>query len=230
MLIPFLIYRCYLNGLNSIIIYIVSLISSLLTSVLYNYIISKKNKINIYYRELIYSIIITFILPINTPYLLLFFVNIVVILLSKYIDMVNIYLIPTTLVYFVILLMNNTLHFLNYNIYFFSLMLIMSLFTLIDTRSTKFRISLFYILMIIIKLLISQTILPIDYLLLFSGVFVIPEFKSTPNTAFIQIIFAVLIGIISIICSIEYFFVLVLILNIIFKHIDKYYSYFLAKQ
>lgn len=229
-LMPFLIYKCYINGLNSIIICILSIISSFLSSLLYNYIVGHEHKISVYYKELIYSIIITFILPINTPYLLLFIVNIVIILLSKYINMINIYLISTTLIYYVILSTNNTLQFLDYNIYIFSLMLIISLLTLIDMRSIKFRISLFYILTIIIKLLITRNILPVDYVLLFSGVFVIPEFKSTPNTAFIQIIFAVSVGIISIIFSIEYLFVLVIVLNIIFKYIDKYYSYFLAKQ
>ena len=120
MLIPFLVYRLYLNGLNSIIIFVISLISSIVTSFLYNYINNKEQKFNNYYKELIYSIIITLITPVNVSYLLLFFVSVVVIFLSKYFDMFNIYLVSATIIYLTMILTSNTLQFVDYNIYIFS--------------------------------------------------------------------------------------------------------------
>jgi len=229
MLIPFLVYRLFLNSLNSIIIFVISLISSIVTSFLYNYINNKKQKFNNYYKELIYSIIITLITPVNVSYLLLFFVSVVVIFLSKYFDMFNIYLVSATIIYLTMILTSNTLQFVDYNIYIFSILILISLITLINTRSIKFRITLFCLLVVIIKLLLNQSVSGVDYLLLFSSIFVIPEFKSTPNPAFIQIVFGLLSGILSIFFNIEILFIIILILNIVFKYIDKNYAYYLAK-
>ena len=229
MLTPFLIYKFNINGLNGFVIFLVSIMSSLITSFLYNFINDKKNKLNNYYNEVIYSIIISLIVPINVPYLFLFFVNIVIIFLSKYLNITNIYIVACTIICFVMIFTNNKLVFLNYNIYIFSILLIISLFTLINTRSIKFRITIFYLLILIIKIILSKSILDTDYLLLFMSIFVLPEFKSTPNCALIQILFGISIGILSCLFSIEYLLILICVLNIIFKYIDKIYSYYLAK-
>ena len=124
---------------------------------------------------------------------------------------------------------NNSLVFLEYNIYIFSILLINSIIMLINRRAIKFRIMLPIIILIIFKLIMANTIEVYDYLLLFSSVFVIPEFKTTPNPAFIQIIFGCIIGILLLFLNIELLFIIVLILNIIFKYISQLYSYYLVK-
>ena len=119
--------------------------------------------------------------------------------------------------------------FLDYNIYIFSILLIISIIILINARAIKFRITISFIVIIIIKLLLNSIIVPSDYLLLFSSIFIIPEFKSTSNPAFVQIIFGIVIGILSLFFNIEFLFIAVIILNIIFKYISQMYSYYLAK-
>jgi len=230
LLIPFLIYRCYINGLNSIVLFVISIISSLFSSIMFDYIKNKRLDIKNYYKDVIYSIIVVLITPLNIPYLLLFFVNIIVVLLSKFYNEINIYIITSIIVYIFMIITNNNLIYCNYNIYIYSVLLFVSLITLITNRSIKFRISVAYILFIIIKLIFNQTITQIDYILLFLCLFVIPEFKSTPNTAFIQIIFGIVIGILSMFLNLEFVFISIIILNLVFKYIDKNYAYFLAKN
>ena len=228
MLIPFLIYRFLINCLNSIIIFLILFVTTLIINFVFKY-ISKKNQDINYYVCLIYSIITTFILPVNTSYLLLFFINMIVILLSKFYRQINIYLVTTVIIYFTILLTNDSLVFLNYNIYIFAIFLIISIITLINTRAIKFRITLSFLVLFIIKLILTNTLVPVDYILLFSSIFVIPEFKSTPNPAFVQIIFGCVIGLLSLFFNIEILFISVIILNIIFKYISQIYSYYLVK-
>jgi len=228
-LIPFMIYRCYINGLNSIVLFIVSIVSSLFTSVIFDYIKTGKIDIKNYYKTLIFSIIIVFITPLNISYLLLFFVNIIVILLSKFYNEINIYVIAALIIYLFMLLTNNNIVLGNYNIYIYFVLLFISLITLITNRSVKFRITVASILFIIIKLIINQSITEIDYLLLFLCQFVIPEFKSTPNTALIQIIFGIIIGVLSMFLNIEFVFASIIVMNLVLKYIDRTYAYYLAK-
>lgn len=228
-LLPFIIYRCFINGVNSIILFIISIISSVLTSILFDYVKDKKIDYKNYYKDLIFSIIVVFIIPVNTPYLLMFFANIIVVLVSKFYNEMNIYAIVGSIVCIFMLLTNNNLVFGNYNIYIFSVLLFISLLTLISNRSIKFRITISFIIFIIIKMILNSSITNIDYVLLFISIYIIPEFKSTPNTALIQIIFGITVGILSILINIELVFILILIHNILFKYIDRYYSYYLAK-
>ena len=115
---------------------------------------------------------------------------------------INIYGIVGSIVCIFMLLTNNNLVFGNYNIYIFSLLLFISLLTLISNRSIKFRITISFIIFIIIKMILNSSIINIDYVLLFMSLYVIPEFKSTPNTALIQIIFGMVVGVISILINI----------------------------
>jgi len=229
LLIPFIIYKFYIAGINSIIIFILSIISILGTSIIFDYIKYKNININKYYKDITFSIIITIILPCNTSYIVLLLVNIIVTTLSKFYDIINIYIISSFLICLFTKFTNNNLIYNNYNIYIYSLLLFISLIVLVINRSVKFRICISYILFVIIKLLFNQSISEIDYILLFMSIYVIPEFKSTPNTAFIQIIFGITIGILTIFLNIEYIFLSIIILNVVFKYIDINYSYFLAK-
>lgn len=228
-LIPFVIYRCCINGLNSIILFTISILSSLLTSMMFDYIKTNKIDIKNYYKDLIFSIIIVLITPLNTSYLLLLFVNVMVVLISKFYNEINIYAISSLIIYMFMILTNNRLMLGNYNIYIYSILLLFSLITLITNRSIKFRISIASIIFIIIKMIFNSTIIEIDYLLLFLCLFVIPEFKSTPNTALIQIIFGIVFGILSIFFNVEFIFILIIILNLLFKHLDRNYVCYLSK-
>ena len=228
-LLPFVVYRCFINGVNSIILFIISIISSILTSVLFDYVKDKKIDYKNYYKDLIFSIIVVFITPLNIPHLLIFFANIIVVLVSKFYNEINIYAIVSSILSLFMLLTNNNLVFGNYNIYIFLVLLFITLITLISNRSIKFRITISFIIFVIIKMILNNSITNIDYVLLFMSLYVIPEFKSTPNTALIQIIFGIVVGVISILINIELIFIIIIILNILFKYIDKYYSYYLAK-
>ena len=224
-----MIYRCYVNGVNSIVLFIISIVSSLFTSVMFDYI--KNNKIDFknYYKDLIFSIVIVIITPLNTPYLLLFFANIIVMLISKFYNEINIYAITGFIIYLFMILTNNVIELADYNIYIYALLLFISLITLITNRSIKFRISVASTVFVITKIVFNQTITEIDYILLFLCLYVIPELKSTPNTALIQIIFGVVIGVLSMFLNLEFVFISVIILNLIFKYIDKNYAYYLAR-
>lgn len=228
-LIPFMIYRCYINGLNSIVLFIISIVSSLFTSIMFDYIKTNKIDIKNYYKDLIFSIIVVFITPLNVPYLLLFFVNIGVVLLSKFYNEINIYIISAFIIYLFMILTNTNLIYGNYNIYIYSILLFISLITLITNRSMKFRISVASITFIIIKMLFSMSIYNTDYILLFLCLFVIPEFKSTPNTALMQIIFGIVVGVLSMFLNIELIFISIIVLNVAFKYIDRNYAYCLSK-
>ncbi len=228
-LIPFMIYRCYIGELNSIVLFIISIVASLFTSIIFDYIKTNKININDYYKDLIFSIIVVFITPLNIPYLLLLFVNIGVVLISKFYNEINIYTISSLVIYLFMIFTTNSLVFGNYNIFIYSFLLFVSIITLITNRSTKFRISIASIIFIIIKMLFNMSFDNIDYILLFLCLFVIPEFKSTPNTAFIQIIFGIVVGVLSMFLNIELMFISIIVLNVVFKYIDRNYAYFLAK-
>lgn len=228
-LIPFMIYRCYINGLNSIVLFIISIVSSLFTSILFDYIKTNKIDIKNYYKNLIFSIIVVFITPLNTTYLLLVFVNIIIVLISKFYNEINMYTICGLIIYIYMMLTNNKILLGNYNIYIYSILILISLITLITNRSMKFRISIASIVFVIIKMLFSMSIDNTDYILLFLCLFVIPEFKSTPNTALIQIIFGIVFGILSMFLNIELIFISIIVLNVVFKYLDRNYVYYLVK-
>lgn len=229
-LIPFIIYKIFLNGINSIILFAISIISTLFISVFYDYIIGKKIIIDKYYKDLIFGIIVGFIIPINTPYIILFFTNIIITFISKYYKQINIYIIASTIITWFIIISGGKLIFLEYNIYIFSLLIFMVLLFLISMKTIKFRIVIGLILFIIINILLKQNITEIDYILIFSSIFVIPNFDSTPNSALIQFIFGLSIGIISIFINLEILFIIIIILNLIFKYLDRYYSYYLVRD
>lgn len=149
---------------------------------------------------------------------------------SKFYDEINIYTLASLIIYIFMILTNNNLIFGNYNIYIFTALLFVTIILLITNRSIKFRISIASIIFIIIKLVLNKSIIETDYLLLFLCIFVIPEFKSTPNTAFIQIIFGLIFGILSLFLNMELLLISVILLNIIFKYIDRNYVYYLANN
>ena len=85
---------------------------------------------------------------------------------------------------------------------------------------------LFMILKIALKWNIDENIL----ILLFSSIYIIPDFISSPNTAFIQYLYGITIGLFSIFVPITYLFLIIVILGIVFKIIDRYYMYYLGTK
>ena len=166
-LLPFIIYRSCIDGINSIALFIISIISSIFVSIMYDYVRNNKIDYKNYVKDLIFSVIVVFVTPINTPYLLIFFNNIIVILISKFYNDINIYAIVFSIVTIFMLTTGNNLEFGNYNIYIFSVLLLISLITLISNKSVKFRITIFYIIFVIFKMLLNSSITNIDYILLF---------------------------------------------------------------
>lgn len=229
-LIPFLIYRIIDNTINNSILIFISLLSTLLVSVFIDYLRNKKIIFNNYINDISYAIIISLIVPVNTPYILIFILNIILVILNKFIKMINCKAIIVFICTMFLTLNHQNLILSNYNVYIFILLIIISMVILIIKRSIKFRICISFLITLIIGTILTLDINSNTLLLMFSSIYVISEFSVTPNTALIQFLYGALLGILSTILPLQYLFLMVIIFGIVFKFVDRYYLYYLAKN
>lgn len=215
-LIPFLIYKLFLIGINGLILLLVSVITTLITNVLVEY-IKGNNKTYIY--PIIIGIAIFLVIPSNTPFMLLFLNNIISILIFKFINYINPIAISSFITYMFFTITKNEIILLKYNIYILIGIALIILIYLIYNNTLKFRITISFLLITIIGYILGFDLNSL-YLIIIFGLFIIPELFSTPNLAMSQIIFGLILGILYIILPIEYFLLCLIVSNSLHKYID----------
>ena len=129
-LIPFLIYRIILNPVNNLIILILLLLSTLPLSIFIDYIKNKKINIMDYINDLNYVLIMSILVPINIPYELIFTCNIVLIILSKFIDFINYKSLLIFIIFIYFQFINKNYILSDYNIYLYLIIYIKELLNL----------------------------------------------------------------------------------------------------
>lgn len=215
-LIPILLYKLFLTGINGIILLLISCITTIITNILAEY-IKGVNKTYIY--PIIIGIIVFLIIPSNTPYMLLLLLNIISIIIFKFINSINPIAISLFLIYLFFSLTKNDVILPKYNLYILLSLSIIILIYLIYNRAIKFRITISFLLINLIGYLLKIDLNNL-YLIIIFALFVIPELFSTPKLAMSQIIFGLILGIISILLSVEYLMLCLIIFNILNKYID----------
>ncbi len=217
------LYKIYLDGFI-ILFHLVSVFVPLfIINVIYD--CYKKRKITLlnYIDVIIVSLITTLLIPLNTSYILILGLTFLTGIIGKLFKLNEI-----SLNLSLILIFNNYIN-TDYNIYIFGLLLILSLIYLIKNRAIKFRISISYILILIIFFLIKKLAINELIMLLLIGVYVIPYFKSSPNTSTIQYFYGFILGIISVLSNYHITYIAITILSIIFIYIDFYNAKILSK-
>ena len=150
-------------------------------------------------------------------------------ILSKFIDFINYKSLLIFIIFIYFQFINKNYILSDYNIYLYLIIYITMFIVLIYKRAIKFRIVLLFILISSFSYLIKGNIDNNIFILLFSSIYLISDFKSTPNSAFIQYIYGGTLGLISLFLPVDYLFIFVVIISIIFKILDRYYIYYLAK-
>ena len=162
----------------------------LLTHYLYQ-IIKKDKKYSNYSSILIPGVIISLIMPINTPIYLIIIASIVTSLSKLFIKYLN----PSLVGYLIIIMFlkgNNNFESIS------SLICIISFVYLIIKKAIKWRISVSYVITIFILSIVIDVNISLN-LLLFSAIFIATDSPTSPITNYGQIIGGIILGIITII-------------------------------
>lgn len=223
-LIPLLIYKLFLTGINGLILLLVSSITTLTTNILIEYI---KNTNKNYIYSVIIGIIIFLVMPSNTPFMLIFLTNIISIIIFKFVNFINPIAISSFITYIFFIVTKNEFILPEYNIYILIGISIITLIYLIVNKAIKFRISLAFLLINLLGFIMNLELNGL-YLIIVFGLFVIPELFSTPNLAMSQILCGLILGILSILLPIEYFILSIIIINFLNKYIDLNIAIYLA--
>ena len=131
-LIPFLIYKIVGNPLNNFIILLVVMLSTFPISIFIDYLLNKKIDFKKNINDLSYSIIVSILIPINTPYILLFIINIILVIISKFLNFINYKSLLLFIIYFLITFNKDKIIINEYNIYLYLILLLIILFILIN--------------------------------------------------------------------------------------------------
>lgn len=229
-LIPFLIYRLLLNPINNSILFGTISLSTIISSLFIDYIKGKKLIFKNYISDIVYILIVSIIIPENISYLFIFLINLIITIIKKFVNIINF----TSLIGFLstlfLIINNKNIVFTNYNLFVMIIVSLISIVVMIINKSFKFRITLSSLLLIIIGCILKNDFGTTSMILLFNSIYVFPNFTSTPNNAFIQILFGLIIGVLSIFLPISYLYILVVIISLIFIYIDRHYTYYLATK
>lgn len=218
------LYRILVDGILPI-FYLVSVFVPLfISSVIYDSISKRQIRLLNYINVIISSLITTLLIPINSNYILILILTFVTGIIGKFLKVNEI-----SLNLSLILIFNNPTM-TNYNIYIFSLLLILSIVALIKNRALKFRISLIYILVLILSFILKSIDINRIFMLLLIGVYVIPYFKSSPNTSTVQYMYGLILGIIGAFANYNVLYISITLLSIVFIYIDFYNSYLLSRK
>jgi len=223
-LIPILIYKLFLTGINGLILLLVSSITTLITNILIEYI---KNTNKNYIYSIIIGIIIFLVIPSNTPFMLIFLANIISIIIFKFIKYINPIAISSFIIYMFFTITKNEIILSKYNIYILIGISIITMIYMISNKAIKFRISLVFLAINLLGFILNLD-LNFLYLIIIFGLFVIPELFSTPNLAMSQILYGLILGLLSILLPIEYFILSIIIINMLNKYIDLNIAIYLA--
>lgn len=229
-LIPILIYKLYLTKINGLILLLVSCVIVLLTNNLVEYINkSSKYKFNILSNlySLIIGIVTFLIVPSNTSVMLIFLANIISISIFKFINCINPIALSSFIIYMFFTITRTKVIVPEYNLYILIGISIIITIYLISKKAIKFRILFVFLFINLLgfMLKLDQNIL---YYIIVFGLFIIPELCSTPKLAISQILYGLILGILSVLLPIEYFILSILIINVLNKYIDLYIAYYLA--
>ncbi len=227
-LIPFVIYKISSNLINNLLLFIIILVSSLLTSIFIDYIKGNKIKIENYMDDIIYILIVSFIIPENISYLFIFLINILISIIRKYIKFLNYPIVIGIISFGFLDIFNKSIILSNFNLYIFIIISIITILVLIINKSFKFRIALAFILLVTIGGFLKQDFGTNFMFLIFNSIYIIASFKLTPNNAFIQILYGLILGVVAIFLPIFYFYISIILISLIFIYVDKNYSYYLA--
>lgn len=231
-LIPFIIYKLYLTNFKSIISLLIISIFSIITSIAFDMFKDYKNYkfkfINYLYIIIIGSITYLFI-PYKTPIILTILSIVLGIIINKFLKNINSIFVSGLLVYGYFALTNGEIINLKINILLLIILAILSLFYLILNKSIKFRISLIFILIGLLSMFIKTDYTNL-WLLIVLGIYVVPEFYSTPTTVVASIIYSLIMSIVFIFLPIHYFVIFGIIMNILNKQLDLNIAYYLAKN
>ena len=218
------LYKILIDGILPI-FYLASIFVPLfISNVIYDCLNKKQIKFSNYISVIISSLTTLILVPINSNYILILFLSFITGIISKFINVNEISLNLSLILTF------NSAVLTNYNIYIFSILLILSIIFLIKFRALKFRICLTYILVLILTFLLRPIDISQLFMLLLIGVYVIPYFKNSPNTSTVQYIYGLILGIIGAFSNYYILYISITLLSIIFIYIDFYNSYLLSKK
>ncbi len=217
------LYKIIVDGVLPI-FYLVSVFVPLfISSIIYDLLSKKEIKFLNYTNEIISSLIMTLLIPINANYITVLVLSFITGIVGKFFKLNEISL------NLALILFLTKPSFTNYNIYIFSFILVLSMIFLILNRAIKFRITLSYILILFLSFILKPIDINALFMLLLTGVYVIPQFKSSPNTLKVQYIYGLLLGIIGVIGNYNILLISITILSIVFVYIDMINSYKLSK-